>query len=545
MRKVMIVDDEHNVIKGLLDHVPWERLKFTVTGTAEDGVQALAQIRRQPPDILITDIYMPNMDGLELIQAVRAEFPSVHIVIHSGYDDFDNARIAMRHGVQHFLLKPSAVSEICWVLQEVTREMEAQEKREKLQKQFQARQNEYLQYMKDALIRELLTTRYQPHEIPSEKLEMLGIAPDASVIVANLALVRPPYLTKARERDWQLIKFGAGNIIREVVGDESAEFLSGSAAPVQAHVVDMSDASFLVVCFADPSRGAELPEICKRQAERILDHILSYLKISLSAGIGRAKQGVHALIDSYLESGQALEAAEYQDLNRVYAYETAEVSNFSAFSAYPLDRLKEMYNAVFNKEHERVLEIWHSFKQLLCERRTPLFVMQNLCVNMAGVLMMEAASEPQGQDVSVKMAEWIAQIYALRGTKELGDWMSERIGEWAARTKEEISGRRTHKLVQEVKEYVKHHYDQDMTLAEIADSLYVHRNYLSHLFKRVTGETFVAYLNKFRIEKAKELMRDRHYLISEISGMVGFQNPTYFSQVFKSITGKSPSEYYK
>src|SRR5690606_14201517 len=97
----------------------------------------------------------------------------------------------------------------------------------------------------------------------------------------------------------------------------------------------------------------------------------------------------------------------------------------------------------------------------------------------------------------------------------------------------------------EVMEYVRKHYDQEITLAEIADTLYVNRNYLSQLFKRVTGETFVSYLNKYRIEKAKERMREGHYLISEISEMVGYQNSTYFSQVFKSITGKSPSEFYK
>src|SRR5690606_13409772 len=105
--------------------------------------------------------------------------------------------------------------------------------------------------------------------------------------------------------------------------------------------------------------------------------------------------------------------------------------------------------------------------------------------------------------------------------------------------------KKSHKLIRAVKDYVKNGYAQEITLADIADSLYVNRNYLSQLFKQVTGETFVNYLNKFRIEKAKEILRERHYMIYEVSEMVGYQNPTYFSQVFKSITGVSPSEFYK
>lgn len=124
-------------------------------------------------------------------------------------------------------------------------------------------------------------------------------------------------------------------------------------------------------------------------------------------------------------------------------------------------------------------------------------------------------------------------------------WTREKLQKWLGRKNEELTGRRSHKLVRAVKEYVQQYYDEEITLAEIAESLYVNRNYLSQLFKKVTGESFVTYLNKFRIEKAKQILRERNYMIYEVSEMVGYQNPTYFSQVFKSITGVSPSEFYK
>nr|WP_283248160.1 helix-turn-helix domain-containing protein [Bacillus sp. FJAT-50079] len=123
--------------------------------------------------------------------------------------------------------------------------------------------------------------------------------------------------------------------------------------------------------------------------------------------------------------------------------------------------------------------------------------------------------------------------------------MREKLEAWCEKLKEELTGKKSHKLIREVIEYVQNYYDQEITLAEIADSLFVNRNYLSQLFKKVTGETFVTYLNTYRIEKAKEKLKEKNYLVYEISEMVGYQNPTYFSQVFKSITGRTPSEYYK
>lgn len=122
--------------------------------------------------------------------------------------------------------------------------------------------------------------------------------------------------------------------------------------------------------------------------------------------------------------------------------------------------------------------------------------------------------------------------------------MDEQLTRLLCRGTEQTQGRRTHALVERVvKEYIETCYHRTITLEEIAAELHVNRNYLSQLFKKVTGEPFVTYLNKHRIEKAKEQMMTGKFMVYEISDSVGFQNPTYFSQVFKSITGRSPSEF--
>ncbi len=190
----MIVDDEPNVVNGLVEHISWTELGLSVEMTANDGEEALNKIRERQPDIVITDVYMPKMDGLTLIRHLREEFPHIYIVIHSGYDEFENARIAMRYGVQHFLLKPSIVSEISAVMSEIVQEMNVDEKRHSLIQRFEEQQQSYMKFVKDTFIRELLVTRYQAEDIPAEKLELLQLSGDTRVIAAKSRFASPTLL---------------------------------------------------------------------------------------------------------------------------------------------------------------------------------------------------------------------------------------------------------------------------------------------------------------------------------------------------------------
>lgn len=537
MRTVLIADDDENIIQGLLAHVPWKEIGLDVIGTTLNGADALDLILEQQPDILITDVYMPMIDGLELTERLRSLFPNIYIIIHSGYDDFDNARLAMRYGVQHFLLKPCPVQEIVKVLQEISHEIEVQEERNRLLKHSRDQLQQNLQYMKDAFIRELITIRHNPSNISEEKLRLLQLSKQGELIVASISLIRPPYLSKSKEREWQLMKFGASNIIQEMLQK------ARSKTETDYHVVDYSDSTFVLVCFAS-SPGQDLEQISRSLCQRMADNILLYLKLSLMVGIGLQKTGVHEMITSFLESQRALEAAEFQEINKVYTFsEERAMKQLGAF-AYPIDMLKELQLGIEQKDSERVLTVWDQFDaEVLLDQSTPLYVVQNICVSAISAFMLEYYTNHRLEEEKQAMSDWIKQVYAQRTRQDLSQWMKEQLRAWLRELKEELTGRKSHKLIRDVKEYVQKHYEEEFTLAEIADSLYVNRNYLSQLFKRVTAESFVSYLNNYRIDKAKELLREKQYMVYEVSEMVGYQNPTYFSQVFKSITGVSPSDY--
>ncbi|SDY26815.1 two-component system, response regulator YesN [Evansella caseinilytica] len=539
MKSLLIVDDDQNVIKGLRKHVPWSKFHLKVEATAGDGLEALEKIREKQPDILITDIYMPNMDGLELIQRVRKEFPAVSIIIHSGYDDFDNARQAMKYGVRHFLLKPCTVPEIEAVLEEMIREIVAQEKQQRLLKHYHEQMNEHLEHIRQSLFRELIHSKYKAGDLPVEKLAFLGIAEKSAIVVTTISLIRSPYLTKGKEREWQLNHFAAGNIIKETLEE------SGHSRQAAIHIVDYSESTFLLV-FIAKNGGENLAAICKNTSEQIAANILLYPGLSLAVGIGKVKAGIHELSASYLESRRALEAAEYQEINKVYTYSDVQPEKEDGSFPYPFELVRAINDAINDREYESILIHWGNLENyLLSGNKIPIIVGQNICISIVSAIMVQKHREDQFTEEAEDMSTYISVICNNYSLMELVIWMRTLLRDWQVKKEEELTGSKSNQLIYEVKKHVHHYYDQEISLAVIADKLFINRNYLSQLFKKVTGETFVAYLNKYRIEKAKERLREKHYMIYEISELVGYQNPTYFSQVFKAITGISPSEYCK
>ena len=240
MKTIMLVDDDPHMIKALTEHIEWPSLGLRIAGTASNGIDALEQFDRLHPDLVMTDVYMPGMTGLEVTQAIRRNYPHLPIIILSGYDEFENARAAMRWGVNHFLLKPAEVEEIESVLREVLLEQEVRERHERLERTYKQEIGKVVPYLRKQFLHELLTTRYQANELPRERMDYVGIPLSSQVSAISLQLNRPGFLTKMKERDWQLL--GAADIIQETIKGQTARLPNS-----QVEIVDYSDQ--VLCCF--------------------------------------------------------------------------------------------------------------------------------------------------------------------------------------------------------------------------------------------------------------------------------------------------------
>ncbi|WP_026701864.1 response regulator transcription factor [Salibacterium aidingense] len=539
MRSVFIVDDNAHVIDGLVEHVPWDTLHTFVKASAVTGEEAFEQMKQDPPDILITDIYMPGMDGLQLIKNIRSAFPDIYIVIHSGFDHFENARQAMKYGVQHFLLKPSTVEEISTVVREITEDIEVHETQHALMKHYKEHVAEYHEQMRQSLFREMLAKQMKSADVPAEKLDLLHLQKNLTNVVLSISFIRPPYLKKSKEKEWQLKKFGSENIIKETITKEAG------ANDIDTQIIDYSDSMFVII-FLTKADPPAFPDLCKDISEAILKNILIFMKISAVAGISKERPDLFQITESFWESQKVLEIGEYREINKVYSPQDYSEEQPGEEIRYPIELVKDVQDAVHQKEYNNIFDVWHRLEHdIAMEQRYPFILIQNLCLSIISTIILQENKNRENESSSQIMAHYIEDMYAKSSPEEIVEWLEDIISEWSRSTKAELNSKKSHKLIEAVKEHIDQYYDQELTLSDIAGSLYVNRNYLSQLFNKGTGKTFGTYLNEHRIEKAKDILKENQYMIYEVSEMVGYQNPTYFSQVFKSITGVSPSSFYK
>lgn len=538
MNTILLVDDDEYVINGLLKHIPWQDMGVRTIGTATNGQEGLDKFRELKPDFVITDIYMPIMDGFQLTEAIHAIDPSVPIVILSGYDDLANARQAVSSGVHHFLLKPPSIAEIEFVVREVLQLLNESQEHDDLLASYLQQQAIVQRSMKDAFFRELLSARYRPEELPSSRIAFMGLPELTTVQVLTLSLVRPNLSERREERDWQLLRFGTGNIIREMLNINLYKH-----PLLSAEVLEYSDQEFFVIFMGDPTIEEREQEVIIEISNAMLDKTLQYMKLSVLAGLGSVRDGYHQLIDSYLESRKAVETAEMNDWNRVYAYTPSNISE--PYKNISMDTVRHLHDAIFQKQWQQAYDLWIQLKDELTRARLSLSVSKGVCSGIASVLWTASLTfDTQVETTRPGLEEILLQLNTYGSPLKMLEWMDDTVAQMIAHIREEQVGRKSHALVDRViKDYIEKCYHEEISLEKIAANLHVNRNYLSQLFKRVTGEPFVTYFNKFRINKAIELISTRKYMVYEVSERVGFQNPTYFSQVFKSITGYSPSEY--
>ncbi|XID93050.1 response regulator [Paenibacillaceae bacterium WGS1546] len=547
MNTILLVDDDRYAIDGLLKHVPWEDMGIRVVGTAEDGVRALELFRERKPDIVITDIYMPEMDGFQLTEAIHETDPEFPVVILSGFDDYANARKAVTKGVQHFLLKPPSVSEIEFVVREVVQQLNESKERDHLLANYVRQQEIVQRSMREMFFRDLLSTRYREEELPRQRIAFMELPAETAVQVLTLSLIRTEGRTRTGERDWQLLRFGTGNIIREVLGKrlENEDGLS-------AEVIEYSDKDFVVIFMGAPPSRESLEAVIPEASAAVVDHILQYMKISVLGGLGSLRNGYPHILDSFLESQAAIETAEMNDWNRIYSYRERTVP--AEERILPLEAIRKLHDAIFRKQLQDAADLWQRLKDDPALVSASLPALKGVCAGVLSAWWTSVRSTPEPlhppasvageQSADAGLEALLVSLNRCRSGRQLLDWMDDQMSRAMTQIRENLQGKKSHALIDRViHDYIEKCYHREITLEEIAASIHVNRNYLSQLFKKITGEPFVTYFNKYRIEKAKELLSTGKYMVYEISEMVGFRNSTYFSQVFKSIAGISPSEY--
>ncbi|QLG42447.1 response regulator [Paenibacillus sp. FSL W7-1088] len=527
MYRVLLVDDEEDVREGLVVEVDWEALDLRIVGLAENGREALEMAERVEPDIVVTDISMPFMDGLELARRLRERNPLVKVVILTGYDEFDYARQAVSLSVDEYLLKPFSAGHLTELLTRLRAQMAADvAEREDVQ---QLRDHYYtsLPLLQADLMATLLHRQKSPEYIHGKAkqcgLDLHGERYGVSVLTLHM--------DGEQSADAELKQFAALNIAAEVWTEHGA----GHAFMHQETIV---------LLYVDQWGGEDGEKRQQQALENVMRSINHYLRIPATVGSGSIVNTLAGVKHAYED---ALLALDYRLVpgtdSLIYI---ADVERQTAgklrFDELKQQTLTRCLKAGTQAELEDALEI--IFREITVEHGRS-DIQLYLIEVLTNVWKAAQASGEAMEDIFGAGFQLYADLFRLPGLSEA----QGKVREVCLLVQHRIASGRQHvykDIVEQALSFTKEHFaDPDLSIQKVCGHLHISSGYFCGIFKKEVQLTFLQYLMQIRMEAAKELLRSTEMKSFEIAGQVGFAEPNYFSFCFKKHIGVSPKEYRK
>ncbi|MCA1295169.1 response regulator [Paenibacillus sp. alder61] len=538
MWKIAIVDDERQVLQGMKRAIPWEQLGAVWAGEALNGADGLEMIRETEPDIIITDIYMPSMNGLDMIEQLRKEGYDGKIIILSGYSDFEYARQALRFNVSDYVSKPISVPTLKRILSKVVEELTEEEVKRIKQGEVEQKLKLYepfieKEWVRSAVVGTLEGTYRSPDSLPRP----YRYWSKCNHIAIGIDTVRDMRASQLPLTDWNLFRFAISNIACEV-----ARKIFAAIEYTELH----SSRAVLIVHPQPEENRGELEERLKELGMKLIESVKCYVKLQIRVGIGEIKQEWTKIPDSTEEAFRAIDSRT-QRLSpnyEMYRYEREEKGskNQQSVTLFPVKFYVEIAGAIKSSQEEEATALIEEQVKLLENQKaiTPEYIQMqagevwgvfNYSLYEAGILLNDLFPN----DLIAK------ELISLTDPVQLGEWLCSKISV-ICRSRQLRGNSKHRQVVDFMTHYIHEHYAEDVTLAELSEKIYISRNHLSIIFKNITGETFNNYLTRVRIEKARELLLERNMLVYEVAEKVGYKNVPYFSTLFKKITGMKPTD---
>ena len=523
MHRVLLVDDESLSLRGLEALIDWSRAGCEVAGTAMSAPEALAAMPAVRPDIVITDLVMPEMDGMALIETLKRDHLEVEVIILSGHGEFGYAKQAIRNSVCEFLVKPVTEEELEDALRRVGAKIEDRRRQEGAL----LRQRELLdesfpllrsQYMLD-ILRGNVTDRQEIERMLS--VARYRFAPTGAMAV----------LCRDDSTDVML------------TGPMLKEFCEGIFENKAENCV-LVDGGYLCLALG----GLEGPD-CGKQAqelmERLRSRILSELSLSVTIGLSPCFSGLEGAPDAYRWANDAATSRFFLGQGRVIAHHASVERRQSG--RYPFEKTVEILNRI---QYQQELDAGTAAAELVDffvdAAGYHIDVIQKYCQQFRLRLMelLHGLSGNPGLDDGGRFEQPTLLMGGAETLGELRGSLADVIA-WAAQTVDGIRRRKAGSIVERAKQYIADHLAGDVTLNTVASTAYINPAYFSILFKQSAGMNFHDYVIGRKMDHARRLLIEDRMKIYEVAGQVGYQNYRSFSDAFKRHWGATPSEYVK
>ncbi|NSC56351.1 response regulator [Dorea longicatena] len=533
--KVFLVEDEMVIRRGIKNSIDWEKEGYIFCGEASDGELAYPMIIKEKPDILITDIRMPFMDGLELCKLVKKELPNIKILILSGYDEFDYAKEAIRLGVTEYLLKPISSGKLLEALNGVSESIRREKEDKDLVRKYMEEMRENTEHEKQKFFEQMIAGNLSMADAleTGKKYEM-----NLSAGMYNLLLFR---FTLGKENR------KSGELLGEA--EYAIEKLTERLEYVFEFQRGVEGWAFLLMADNEEQMSERVKELSK-DLEEIMKN---YSTIAYFGGIGQPVARLRELEESFREAERALAARFTMELNRIISVEDIRMAqnvdtldDIEITSFGEIEKTRTMLEKFLNNGAEdEIDEFVDVYINELPEENLKSVLMRQYIIMDAYIVMMSFCEKIEGiegemQAQSEELKNSMKTIQTLEEIKNYIRMLLKKI----IGVRDTISGRRYSDIIEIAKDQIRKTYMSDeISLNTIAAEVGMSPSYFSSIFSKEMGKTFVEYLTEIRMDRAKELLMCSSMKISEIGYEVGYKDPHYFSYIFKKTQNCTPKEF--
>lgn len=536
MYKLLLVDDEERVRQGMRISLDWEAQRIVIVGEAEDGLEALDLIERNQPDLIISDVRMPHMNGLELTEQALRIVPHVKVILLSGYDDFAYVQQAIRNGAFDYMLKPTKVEELVSVLDKAKESIEQDIGRMRDVEQLQRELFRSRPALKENGLRQLLGGRMNAQEIR----RMCGGLELSLNDGCCACLVMEIDEEEAggeggRTNDKRLLLFALRNISEELLRQH-----------LYAEAIEQTDNQLVIIVSSEHSpEFGEQEEKLRVIIPNIQYNMLNYYKTTVSVGIGRWYSGSERLARSYAESLEALQYRLYSGRGSMLF--VGDIGNDTTRKSvpYPYGLEEKLSLALRLGDSQGARD---SARQFI-HRMTAVHAvnpdrLREVCLQLALGIRRKLAEWDISDDRMPGLAKLDERMRRLQTVGQLENWLLDDV----ERLLDMTGDARRHRdvsMIQKAISFMEEQYHRDISLQDIADAVHLTPNYFANLFKEHAGETVFGYLTRIRMDQAKRLLLQTGLKSYEIALRVGYSDANYFGKAFKKQFGLTPVEYRK
>ncbi|WP_028544071.1 response regulator [Paenibacillus taiwanensis] len=523
MYSVMLVDDEMLDLEGMKQFIPWNELGMEVVAAVNNAFVACEMLEQHPIDIIVSDVNMPNMSGLELARIAMEQKPQVRIIFVSGYQDFSYVKQALSLKAYSYVLKPMDDNELIAVLQKVKQDLDDERKRRETEEAYQ----HMIPMAKNDLLIRLFEGDWDDaqHEGVQRLVSSYGLNNLNWPI--RIAVLELDYLSWVQEENNLSLQAVSRNFLYEV---------------------------------GEISRKHNMPHWCKLSSQRIVllvhEHnrhffmedmyaaIREKFPVTMTVGVGEPVDTLEQLQVSYRQAMEAVDGKMFIGKGNLIMYETVSRKP-EMLDAQTLDvRMDALLKAMTEYElvqiYDEIDKLFDSVSKLRSK-----FTVHNLAMHIIWKLdqHLKAADENIFEILGMELHN-LDILLQFDTINDIRSWLVRKTFEISEHIRQK-SNSKNNKLIREIMQTMKGSMHENITLKDIAHQFSFSPNYLGFLFKEETGKSFSEVLIQLRMERARELLREPSTKIYEIASQVGYRYLPYFSRQFKEAFGMTPMEYRK